>query len=52
MSEAGETISMVMEIWLKIFTIMEICDTICIGKGGGVSLEVQKGYHRNSWKDT
>lgn len=31
---------------------MEICDTMYIGKGGGVSLEVQKDYYRNSRKDT
>jgi len=52
MSAAGETISIIMEKWRGISTIMEICDTMCIGKGGGVSLELQRGYHRNSRKDT
>ena len=41
---------MIMEINLDISTIMEIYDTI--RKGGGVSLELQRGYCRNSRKDT
>ena len=43
---------MIMEINLDISTIMEIYDTMQFGKGGGVSLELQRGYCRNSRKDT
>lgn len=43
---------MIMEISLEISTIMEICATMLFGKGGGVPLEVQRDYHRNSREDT
>ena len=33
MSAAGEDISIIMEIWRTISTIMEICGTMHIGKG-------------------
>ena len=43
---------MIMEINLDISTIMEIYDTMQFGKGGGVPFELQRGYCRNSRKDT
>lgn len=42
---------MIMEMNLGFHTSVESCDTMTVGKGW-CSLEIQKGYHRNSRKDT
>jgi len=51
MSAAGENISIIMEMRLTISTIVEICVTMWFGKGW-CSLELQRGYHWVSRKDT